>query len=63
MANDDLMIEVSENSTIAVSDGVREGIKEWAKEPVKAWFKVGGFPNLHDCVWILVGRNVRAIDW
>ena len=39
MANDDLMIEVFENSTIAVSDGVREGIKEWAKEPVKAWFK------------------------
>jgi hypothetical protein len=39
MANDDLMIEVFENSTLAVSDGVREGIKEWAKEHVKAWFK------------------------
>ena len=38
MANDDLMIEVFENSTIAVSDGVREGRRLVVSRPLKSSF-------------------------
>jgi hypothetical protein len=39
MANDDLRIEILDTTAIVVSEGLKDGIKEWAKEPVMDFVK------------------------